>query len=104
MDRRKLFERAFRHCERLAEHVEDLAAQGAARLCQLIQQLMIDVALSRLLGDQIPELLYAAVAEVLAYIYQLRRFNSGGIRGGIPPQPPRDLPVPVGLDPEGTPA
>ena len=56
------------------------------------------------LGDQIPELLYAAVAEVLAYIYQLRRFNSGGIRGGIPPQPPRDLPVPVGLDPEGTPA
>lgn len=51
------------------------------------------------LGDQIPEALYAAVAEVLAYIYQLRRHS---IKGGRPPQPPRDLPVPAGLDPEST--
>lgn len=49
------------------------------------------------LGDEIPEVLYAAVAEVLAYIYQLRRHRSFG---GIFPQAPRDLPVPANLDPE----
>ena len=53
------------------------------------------------LGDQIPEALYAAVAEVLAYIYQLRRHRPGVSN---PPRPPHDLPVPAGLDPEGTPA
>jgi flagellar biosynthesis protein FlhB len=50
------------------------------------------------LGDEIPEVLYAAVAEVLAYIYQLRRHRAFG---GKTPEVPRDLPVPVGLDPEG---
>ena len=49
------------------------------------------------LGDEIPEVLYAAVAEVLAYIYQLRRHRQFG---GKFPEAPRDLPVPAGLDPE----
>lgn len=48
------------------------------------------------LGDEIPAALYTAVAEVLAYVYQLRRQQEFG---GPLPQPPDLLPVPVGLDP-----
>jgi flagellar biosynthetic protein FlhB len=46
--------------------------------------------------DEIPNRLYAAVAEVLAYIYQLDAFHKAG---GTMPLPPRDLPVPAELDP-----
>lgn len=49
-------------------------------------------------GDEIPAALYTAVAEVLAYVYQLRSYEAGG---GEQPQPPQHLPVPPGLDPEG---
>jgi flagellar biosynthetic protein FlhB len=48
------------------------------------------------LGEAIPEALYSAVAEVLAYIYQLRRFEK---QGGAMPQLPGELPVPKELDP-----
>lgn len=48
------------------------------------------------IGDSIPEALYTAVAEVLAYIYQLRRYRK---EGGTQPQEPDDLPVPAELDP-----
>jgi flagellar biosynthetic protein FlhB len=48
------------------------------------------------LGESIPEALYTAVAEVLAYIYQLHRYEK---QGGARPQEPRDLPVPTELDP-----
>ncbi|MGA7594647.1 MAG: flagellar biosynthesis protein FlhB [Gallionella sp.] len=48
------------------------------------------------LGESIPEALYTAVAEVLAYIYQLRRYEK---QGGARPQEPRELPVPDELDP-----
>lgn len=48
------------------------------------------------LGDEIPAPLYAAVAEVLAYVYQLRR---GEKNGGGPPLPPLALNLPPGLDP-----
>ncbi len=48
------------------------------------------------LGDEIPETLYTAVAEVLAYVFQLRRYRE---YGGAMPQPPREVPVPEGLDP-----
>jgi flagellar biosynthetic protein FlhB len=48
------------------------------------------------LGESIPEALYTAVAEVLAYIYQLRRYEK---QGGARPQEPIDLPVPTELDP-----
>ena len=53
------------------------------------------------IGETIPEALYAAVAEVLAYVYQLRRVAA---QGGAAPKPPRDLPVPADLDPEAAPA
>jgi flagellar biosynthetic protein FlhB len=48
------------------------------------------------LGETIPEALYNAVAEVLAYIYQLRRYEK---QGGARPPEPKDLPVPTELDP-----
>ncbi len=51
------------------------------------------------IGQMIPEALYTAVAEVLAYVYQLRRYQTAG---GNYPQAPRDLPVPKELDPYTT--
>ena len=48
------------------------------------------------LGEAIPEALYTAVAEVLAYVYQLRHYRKGV---GTKPVEPRDLPVPPQLDP-----
>jgi flagellar biosynthetic protein FlhB len=47
------------------------------------------------LESEIPEKLYTAVAEVLAYIFQLRRYNE---YGGDAPKPPVDVPVPDGMD------
>ncbi|MEJ7804527.1 MAG: flagellar biosynthesis protein FlhB, partial [Telluria sp.] len=43
------------------------------------------------IGDEIPEALYSAVAEVLAYVFQLRAFNRGG---GAHPDRPTRLAVP----------
>jgi flagellar biosynthetic protein FlhB len=51
------------------------------------------------IGDQIPAQLYAAVAEVLAYVYQLRRFVAGADRNQLPPQAPAALAVPAEMDP-----
>ena len=48
------------------------------------------------IGDEIPEALYAAVAEVLAYVFQLRLFSKGG---GNRPDVPKTLDVPPELDP-----
>ena len=44
------------------------------------------------IGEEIPQRLYTAVAQVLAYVYQLQR-------GTSPVEPPRDLPVPPDMDP-----
>jgi flagellar biosynthetic protein FlhB len=49
------------------------------------------------LDTEIPSALYSAVAEVLAYIYQLANWRQVG---GSYPVPPRDLPVPPELVPE----
>ncbi len=43
------------------------------------------------LDQEIPAGLYLAVAQVLAYVYQLKTVRS---RGGIEPQAPSDLPIP----------
>jgi len=48
------------------------------------------------IDDEIPEALYAAVAEVLAYVFQLRAY---GRHGGNRPDRPKKLPVPAELDP-----
>ena len=48
------------------------------------------------LGDEIPAALYTAVAEVLAYVFQLRAY---GRNGGVRPQQPDDIAVPAEMDP-----
>lgn len=47
------------------------------------------------LDQEIPTALFAAVAEVLAYVYQLRSYNK---QGGVMPELPKELPVPEGMD------
>ncbi len=46
-------------------------------------------------GKHIPVTLYAAVAEVLAWVYQLKRWRH---EGGLTPKKPENLPVPEALD------
>lgn len=86
-----------------------VVAKGASLLAERIRELGVEnrvpileaPALARALyrhadlGEEIPAKLYTAVAEVLAYVYQLRRFRSSG---GEEPQLPRELPVPPELD------
>jgi flagellar biosynthetic protein FlhB len=48
------------------------------------------------LDNEIPEALYSAVAEVLAYVFQMRIFKK---EGGFRPEIPKALPVPEALDP-----
>ncbi|OQP29608.1 flagellar biosynthesis protein FlhB [Pantoea latae] len=47
------------------------------------------------IGQQIPGALYAAVAEVLAWVWQLRRWKR---EGGLIPNKPKNLPVPADMD------
>jgi flagellar biosynthesis protein FlhB len=49
------------------------------------------------INDEVPAPLYAAVAEVLAWVYQLRRQAS---HGGVTPVAPAAIAVPPELDPE----
>lgn len=51
------------------------------------------------MGQQVPSALYAAVAEVMAYIYELNQFVADGGHSLLPPEPPRTVAVPDGLDP-----
>jgi flagellar biosynthetic protein FlhB len=48
------------------------------------------------LNQEIPEALYSAVAEVLAYVFQMRVFKK---EGGIRPELSKSLPVPEAMDP-----
>ena len=48
------------------------------------------------LEQSIPAALYTAVAEVMAYVYQLDAWMK---QGGLPPVAPAVLPVPAGMDP-----
>ncbi|QID18398.1 flagellar type III secretion system protein FlhB [Nitrogeniibacter mangrovi] len=49
----------------------------------------------------VPAALYTAVAEVMAYVYQLNHWLENG---GLPPVEPSELPVPSDMDPGPTPA
>ena len=46
------------------------------------------------LDQEIPSTLYSAVAEVLAYVYQLTNWRQVG---GAYPQPPREIVIPAEL-------
>jgi flagellar biosynthesis protein FlhB len=51
-------------------------------------------------GETVPSALYTAVAEVMAYIYQLNAFMAQGAADALlPPSPPCAVAVPEGLDP-----
>jgi flagellar biosynthetic protein FlhB len=49
------------------------------------------------IDDEIPEALYSAVAEVLAYVFQLRAYSKGTLDQY--PDRPKKLPVPPEMDP-----
>jgi len=49
------------------------------------------------LGDEVPAALYSAVAEVLAWVFQLRRHVA---EGAVAPRRPQSIEVPSGMDPE----
>ena len=79
----------------------------AERIIEVAQQAEVPIlrapALARALfahaevGREVPARLYTAVAEVLAWVYQLRHAERSG---GEPPRPPADVTVPTDLDPE----
>lgn len=88
-----------------------VVAKGAGAIAQRIRELAHENAVPIMeapplaralykhagLDSEIPSALYSAVAEVLAYIYQLANWRQVG---GTYPVPPRDLPVPPELVPE----
>jgi flagellar biosynthetic protein FlhB len=49
-------------------------------------------------GDQMPASLFAAVAEVMAWVYQMNEFAANAA-GTLLPTPPALIAVPEGLDP-----
>lgn len=83
----------------VAQKIRDLATESKVPVIELPP---LARALHRHVevGAAIPATLYTAVAEVMAYIYQLNAFMAqGGATGLVPPMPPVAVAVPVGLDP-----
>lgn len=80
----------------VAQRIKQLGAENAV---PLLEAPPLARALYRHadLDQEIPAALYAAVAEVLAYIFQLTQWRE---RGGTYPAMPKDLPVPPELVPE----
>jgi flagellar biosynthetic protein FlhB len=93
-----------------------VVAKGMSLVAQRIRELAVDnqvpvveaPPLARALyrhteiGDQVPAALYTAVAEILAYVYQLNHYRSAA--GNLPPPvAPKVITVPEGMDP-GEPA
>lgn len=82
----------------VAQKIRELAAENGV---PLLEAPPLARALFRHadLGDQIPAALYAAVAEVMAYVYQLNQFLAGDQAGMLPPVMPNNVLVPEGMDP-----
>lgn len=79
----------------IAQKIRELAAQHQVMTLEspkLARALYAHSELER----EIPQALYAAVAEILAYVFQLRVFKQ---HGGVKPQKPEHVPVPDALDP-----
>ncbi|MBV8626942.1 MAG: flagellar type III secretion system protein FlhB [Paraburkholderia sp.] len=78
----------------VAARIREIAVENNVPLLEappLARALYHNVDLDR----EIPGALYSAVAEVLAWVYQLRRFNT---EGGVKPVAPTELDVPAELD------
>lgn len=94
---------------RMMEDVPKVVAKGAGLIALRIREIGAEHRVPTLeapplaralyrhaeIGQQIPGQLYAAVAEVLAWVWQLKRWRLAG--GQRPPQP-ENLPVPEALD------
>lgn len=90
-------------------HAPKVVAKGTNLIAEKIKQLGNDHKVPQLeapplaralyrhsdIGGSIPSELYAAVAQVLAWVYQLKRWRR---LGGVPPSMPHNLPVPKSLD------
>jgi len=79
----------------VAEKIKELARENGVPLLEappLARALYKHVEI----GAEIPSTLYAAVAQVLAYVFQLQRFARGG---GTRPVEPHEIEVPPGMDP-----
>lgn len=79
----------------VAEKIKDLARESGVPQLEappLARALYKHVEI----GGEIPAALYSAVAQVLAYVFQLQRFAGGA---GPRPTEPRDIEVPEGMDP-----
>jgi flagellar biosynthetic protein FlhB len=81
--------------DRVAQRIRELAAEAGV---PLLEAPAVARALHRHtdLDAEIPQALFATVAQVLAYVYQIRTWR---MVGGRAPVPPTDLAVPDGLDP-----
>ncbi len=93
-----------------AGHAPQVVAKGSGEVAAKIREIaaanhvvMIEApALARTLfkyteiSDEIPPTLYTAVAQVLAYVFQLRAYNTNG---GFEPIRPEKIEVPSGMDP-----
>lgn len=81
----------------VAQKIRELAAENSV---PILEAPPLARALHRYaeVGDLVPVALYTAVAEVLAYVYQLNQFLVSG--GNTPrPSPPGSIVVPDGMDP-----
>lgn len=79
----------------IAQKIKEIAAEHEVMTLEspkLARALYAHAELER----EIPQTLYSAVAEILAYVFQLRVFNQ---HGGVRPVMPANVPVPDALDP-----
>lgn len=79
----------------IAQKIKEIAAEHEVMTLEspkLARALYAHAELER----EIPQTLYSAVAEILAYVFQLRVFNQ---HGGVRPIMPDNVPVPDALDP-----
>lgn len=82
----------------IAQNIRELAAEHAV---PLLEAPPLARALYRHcdVDEQIPAPLYTAVAEVMAYVYQLNQYLASNGQDLLRPEPPRDLVVPSEMDP-----
>ncbi len=80
-------------CDLVAERIRELARENNVAILEAPPLTRALYKHTRL-GDEIPAGLYTAVAEVLAWVYQLKRFRT---EGGDAPRTPSDLPIPQEL-------
>ncbi len=80
----------------IAQKIRELAAENGVPVIE-VPPLARALYRHADIGDQIPSALYTAVAEIMAYVYQLNHFMTSGGRLAAPQLPA--VAVPEGLDP-----